>query len=173
MPVRLDTADAFLCVLSALALLYALYHAIRERLQSGAIKRLRDDARLLRNSLVNNEDLDPDVRQLLMRFNPSRIVASDSIETINKRNIYVCVEPDTRASDAENHAIMLFSLIHEMAHVMTPEYGHGSNFWQNFDVLLARAHQIGLYDRDVLNAALRRSPAFQLCDHRVTTAYLP
>ena len=119
MPIRLDTADAFLCVLSALALLYALYHAIRERLQSGAIKRLRDDARLLRNSLVNNEDLDPDVRQL--RHAGSTRAAS-SPRTPSRRSTsatYTSVSVDTRASDAENHAITLFSLIHEMAHVMT------------------------------------------------------
>lgn len=173
MPIRLDMTDSFLCVLSVLALVYALYYAIRERLQSRTIAHLRDDARRLRDSLVNREDLDPDVRQLLMRFSPSRIVASDSIETVNKRNIYLCVTPDVRATDAENHSIMLFSLIHEMAHVMTPEYGHGSNFWQNFGILLAQAQRIGLYDPDVLNAAMQRSPSFKLCDHRVTNAYLP
>ena len=41
--------------------------------------------------------------------------------------------------------LMMFVNLHEMAHVASHEYGHGTGFWQAFKTLLIRAEEAGLY----------------------------
>ncbi len=38
-----------------------------------------------------------------------------------------------------------FVIIHELAHVMTPEVGHTKLFWENMGYLLRKASEIGIY----------------------------
>ena len=42
---------------------------------------------------------------------------------------------DPNFTNEENYAIILFTILHEIAHIMTPSVGHDSNFWQNFQVI--------------------------------------
>ena len=174
MVVELTATQGFLVLVSILALLLAVCHAVVERLQPEEVHRLRDDARRLRDALLRRTDLDPDIAQLLRRFNPRYVNGSKrSSITLHKRAVRICVEPDPAASAEENHAAALFALLHEMAHVMTPEWGHPPNFWQNFDLLLRESRRIGLYDQETLDRVLNRTPPHNLCGHRLSPAYLP
>ena len=40
---------------------------------------------------------------------------------------------------------IMFVVIHELAHIITPETGHTENFWKNMRKLLDKAIELGLY----------------------------
>mgnify|MGYP000311272075 CR=1 FL=1 len=42
--------------------------------------------------------------------------------------------------------MLTYVLLHELAHVLTSEFGHGAEFIENFKLLLERARQAGHYD---------------------------
>ena len=44
--------------------------------------------------------------------------------------------------------IIMFVLIHEMAHLMTSSIGHTPEFWTNFRKLLHESIQIGIYKQE-------------------------
>lgn len=60
--------------------------------------------------------------------------------TVNKgQRIALCVEPKT------DENTLMFIAIHELAHVMTDEYDHNEQFWNNMKTLLKIAEENGLY----------------------------
>ena len=169
----MDTIETVLIVISIGALLFVVSRYRSELLQPDVIHRLRRDARLARDTLVGLEDIDPDVKVLLRRFDERLIVAANETYTKNKRHIRVCLGNDTRYGHDINYAMILFSLLHEMAHVMTPEYGHTPNFWQNFIVILEVADVVGVLDKEMVERGLALDPPFILCAHKMHTGYMP
>lgn len=63
--------------------------------------------------------------------------------TINKYRVYLCTDYDGIKYDDN---MLTYVLLHELAHVTTPEIGHGVAFKLQFDSLLNRAANAGLYD---------------------------
>ena len=127
----------------------------------------------MRDTLVGLEDIDPDVKVLLRRFDERLIVAANQTSTQNKRHIRVCVGNDARYGHDLNYAMLLFSLLHEMAHVMTPEYGHTPNFWQNLLVIIEVADILGVLDKEMVERGLALDPPFKLCAHSMHAGYMP
>lgn len=112
------------------------------------IDRLHRDIARLRSAIIRENkvlNLDPDIVQLVRRLDENNIVAGSKTYTIGKETIVVCTTPDLRFSTSENYDTIVFATLHEIAHVMTPEWGHGSNFWENFDVVLSIARSIGIF----------------------------
>lgn len=65
--------------------------------------------------------------------------------TLSKSKIYLCThDPINGAEYPEN--FLTFVLLHELAHCLNKEVGHGSNFQNIFQNLLDRAERHGLYD---------------------------
>jgi len=148
---ELDTFSNIILIISLSALLYALYIVYIESTQPPIIFKLRNDLKKIKIDLVNMENPekelnDPDVLQLINRLNPDYLYTSDSTYTINKKYIYVCTKLDSNFSYEENYKIILFTILHEVGHIMTPSIGHDQNFWQNFGVLINHAKTLGLYD---------------------------
>jgi hypothetical protein len=66
--------------------------------------------------------------------------------TIDKREIYICVEdPKTKQPYPQNQ--LAYVALHELAHVLTPEYDeHGPQFLATFAKLRDEAWRKGVYD---------------------------
>lgn len=72
-----------------------------------------------------------------------RIAKSDASYTIDKKRIYLCTERDGVTYDDN---MMTYVLLHELAHTLTAEIGHGREFGAIFRGLLRKAAENGLYD---------------------------
>lgn len=48
--------------------------------------------------------------------------------------------------------VLMFVTIHELAHVASEEYGHGKEFYDNFEWLLNKAEEGGFYFKEDFNA---------------------
>lgn len=64
--------------------------------------------------------------------------------TLNKgREIRLCLNKSSKADYNTN--IIMFILLHEMAHIMSYSYGHNDEFTYNMDVIVKTAVKLGLY----------------------------
>lgn len=162
-----------LMVMAAGLILLASYYGIRAHIQPAFITRVRRDAALLRDVVAQLPELDPDIRLLVRRFDETKIISGSETYTLHKKRIVLCDESDTNFSEEDNHVVRLLGVIHEMAHVMTPEYGHGENFWQNFGVLMHQAELTGIMDGAALDRILNSEPPFKFCDHYLHSGYAP
>ena len=67
----------------------------------------------------------------------------DIAYSLNKRSIHVCVRSPQGTLEPVNSTI--YVLLHEVAHVVTEEYGHTPQFWHNFKWLLEVSERVGVY----------------------------
>lgn len=105
--------------------------------------------------LVNKYKNDTDVKLLLKNFNTDNIRETDVLDddtsySINKGDeISLCIR-DKNDKNYKIHDIntLMFVSLHELAHLMTPrsEESHGSEFTENFIIILKEASNIGLYN---------------------------
>jgi len=73
------------------------------------------------------------------------VLKGDKSYTLSKSKIFLCThDPITGAEYPEN--FLTFVLLHELAHCLNKEIGHGSAFQTIFQNLLDRAERYGLYD---------------------------
>lgn len=63
---------------------------------------------------------------------------SDTTFTLDKRYIFLCL-------NTKNKNTLMYVAIHELAHIITKEYGHGNEFITNFQMLLKKAIDFGIY----------------------------
>lgn len=91
---------------------------------------------------------EPNVKRLLKNRNvplqeKSYYQDQEVAYSINKGElIALCVKHKDKMEDEQ---AMYFVLCHELAHIMTKEYGHTQNFWNNMRFLLEFSYQHGLY----------------------------
>lgn len=110
---------------------------------------LRRRIRLLRDHLCKYA-YDPYIRQFCLKEphlqwieNPCRCTSS---YMLNKgQAIYLCLKSRRVPYDYHDVNTLLYVVLHEVAHMMCPEYGHTTLFYQIFDFLLAEAQRIGIY----------------------------
>lgn len=95
--------------------------------------------------------LDPTIVHLKTKLMPHfpelakvTIVKSDSSYTFNKKKIYLCTEHNGQVYDDN---MLTYVILHELAHVLNNEFGHGKEFKRKFDELLDRAESYKLWDR--------------------------
>ena len=67
--------------------------------------------------------------------------------SLDKKTIALCVRSSSSSSNdaLESVNACMFVLIHELAHIATPDFGHTPLFWENMKVLLEMAEQLGFY----------------------------
>ena len=94
---------------------------------------------------------DQRVAQMKRNFNPDN-VSEGGLEhgytsySVNKgEKIVLCIRQSDNAFVSPN--VLLYVSIHELAHLMTKNVGHTSEFWKNFKWLLREAVEIGIYER--------------------------
>lgn len=74
----------------------------------------------------------------------TEIAGSNKSFTINKQYIHLCLKNKSGEYYSDN--MLIYVLLHELAHVLCDEIGHTDKFKDIFTDLLLRAAQHGLYD---------------------------
>lgn len=65
--------------------------------------------------------------------------------SLDKNTIALCLR-SPKTGDLETWNRSVFVLLHELAHIATPEAGHTPTFWRNMKALLELAHALGFYN---------------------------
>jgi hypothetical protein len=90
---------------------------------------------------------------LKRRFNPATVSENEPdspAETSYTKNkgesISLCLrEKESGQNKFHNVNVLKFVMVHELAHIITPEYEHSQNFWSNFRFLLEFCRAEGIY----------------------------
>jgi predicted metal-dependent hydrolase len=102
---------------------------------------------------LENEDTIVRLKALLVPVFPEllhvKLMKSDASYTINKQKIYLCTESDGEVYDDN---MLTYVILHELAHTLCPEIGHGKQFQKIFASLLARAVNHNLFDPNIPRA---------------------
>ena len=97
---------------------------------------------------LKNEDREG-IETLKDRYNPDQLSetglgAKYTSYSVNKgEKISICVRHEDNKFIDDN--IIVFVVIHELAHVMTKSIGHTKEFWDNMAYLLEQGEKIGIY----------------------------
>lgn len=75
------------------------------------------------------------------------IYAARRSYTLNKREVFMCLKDEN--GDYYDRNMIVFVFLHELAHVLNDEIGHGLRFQAIFRELLTRAIALKLYDPSV------------------------
>ena len=91
-----------------------------------------------------------DVAYMAKHYNPNALSEGNldsgyTSYSINKgEKVVLCIRQKDKSFVQKN--ILMYVVIHELAHIMThDEIGHTTKFWTNFKLLLEEAISIGLY----------------------------
>ena len=71
---------------------------------------------------------------------------NDAAYVINKKNMSFCLQKTSNQIVLEELNLITYVAIHEFAHIMSNEIGHGSEFIENFEFLLNYAKKIVYFD---------------------------
>jgi predicted metal-dependent hydrolase len=93
------------------------------------------------------------IKKLIDNYNPdklseSAIDAKYTSYSVNKgEDIYICLrhKHNDKHDEFMNDNIIIFVVIHELAHVMTKSVGHTEEFWDNMRFLLEISEKEGIY----------------------------
>jgi hypothetical protein len=89
------------------------------------------------------------VRDNFARMNPAYtsipLAEGDSAYTENKNHITLCLR-DPKTGSAYDENTIMYVALHELAHVVTHSQGHGDEFKANFNEILKRAADQGIYN---------------------------
>jgi beta-lactamase regulating signal transducer with metallopeptidase domain len=91
------------------------------------------------------------VRRLITNWNRGVTIKeignleSDAAYVINKQYMSFCL-PDDTANSLNKINLMTYVAIHELAHIMSDETGHGEEFVQNFEFLLNYSKRLNYTD---------------------------
>ena len=107
---------------------------------------------LIVNTLINSEHLsNGNIQRLIQNWNKGVSIKeigkmeSDAAYVINKQYMSFCL-PENTSKTLDNLNLMTYVGIHELAHIMSNETGHGDEFIQNFEFLLNHAKTLNYYD---------------------------
>ena len=90
------------------------------------------------NQLIRNYD-----KNALREISPLNISNHTSFTEGKGQRVVLCL----RSVSGEIHDIntIMFVVLHEMAHVMNEEWGHGEGFWKLFQIVLIDAAECNIY----------------------------
>ena len=144
----------------------------RFKKQSNIIIQLREYAATIKEYLLKKKLLKPKNEKLLRKFSINSIYESKESETINKATIFICTnKKNENISDRDNFEVIKFAFLHELGHVISVEYGHGPEFWENFQLLLIVAEELNIIDKFLLYKLLDSNTFY--CEHTLSRQYLP
>jgi hypothetical protein len=91
--------------------------------------------RLIDNWRGSIDELEPYAKEGILAYN------------VNKgEKINICLtDPITDKTIDDNINTLFFIIMHELAHVMTKEYDHNAEFWENFRFLIKFSDEKGVY----------------------------
>jgi hypothetical protein len=80
-------------------------------------------------------------------MNEIKLHRGDKSYTINKEKIFLCLKDEKGEYYTDN--MLLYVLIHELAHCVCKEIGHTDTFNEIFQVLLDKASSLGIYNPNI------------------------
>lgn len=100
---------------------------------------LEDDPHLhnIKALLIEAFPDDPDIQGL-------KLYKGDKSYTLNKEKIFLCMKDEN--GEYYNTNMLIYVLLHEIAHVKNHTVGHDENFQRIFDGLLKEAKKRKVYD---------------------------
>jgi predicted metal-dependent hydrolase len=105
---------------------------------------------LIKTNYEHYLENEPTVMRLRNKLSPIfpelkfvKMMKGNSSYTINKQKIYLCTEANGEVYDDN---MLTYVTLHELAHTMCPEIGHGEQFQSIFQTLLGRAERHKLFD---------------------------
>jgi hypothetical protein len=75
------------------------------------------------------------------------LTGSNKSLTINKQHVFICTKDEQGEYYSDN--MLIYVILHELAHVLCDEVGHTDKFRKIFQELLDRAHDAGVYDPSI------------------------
>ncbi len=90
-----------------------------------------------------------DICRLNPKFKSLNFRVGNASETINKKNVYLCLKDST--GNYYDYNMLMYVTLHECAHVLSKAIDSDHNntsqeFMDNFKMLLDKAESIGIYD---------------------------
>jgi hypothetical protein len=113
-------------------------------------KMVSDSLTLINKLSMKYPDKD-NVARLKEKFNPDTIREAvhekDSTSyTINKGEMmHLCLRNKNKNKTFHEHNLLMFVIIHELAHIASKSIGHNKEFYENFKFLLNEAAEINIY----------------------------
>ena len=80
-------------------------------------------------------------------WNEISLYSGDKSYTINKEQVFLCLKDEN--GEYYNKNMLLYVLLHELAHVINNEVGHGAKFNEINNELLALATEKGVYNPSI------------------------
>jgi hypothetical protein len=91
------------------------------------------------------------VKRLKEKFNPDKIREAEHEKdstsyTINKGEMmHLCLRQKDSNKSIHDDNLLMFVIIHELAHIMSQSIGHNNEFYDNFKFLLRESVKKGIY----------------------------
>jgi hypothetical protein len=91
------------------------------------------------------------VARLKEKFNPDKIreavhEKNSTSYTINKGEMmHLCLRNKDKNKTLHEHNLLMFVIIHELAHIASKSIGHNDEFYENFKFLLNESSELGIY----------------------------
>jgi hypothetical protein len=146
---KLNIFCIFLAFFICCILIYILYSQIEEHYLQNDDK--LDDLKTKIEPLFDNK-IEP-FNGSLTKLNNRNILEEINLYkgkksyTINKQKIFLCLKNEK--DEYYNDNMLLYVLIHEIAHVICDEIGHTDKFHQIFKELLDRAIKLNIYNPSI------------------------
>ena len=110
--------------------------------------------KIITDNLKNDQRYSNDtaVQRLIRNYNQGITLKeignmeNDAAYVINKKNMSFCLQKTKNGLTLEDLNLITYVGIHELAHVMSEEIGHGNEFIKNFEFLLDYSKLINYYD---------------------------
>lgn len=83
---------------------------------------------------LNNRDI----------LNEISMYKGDKSYTINKEKVYICLTDENGKYYSMN--MLMYVVLHELAHVICDEIGHTEKFHEIFEAILLRSTEMGIYN---------------------------
>lgn len=91
---------------------------------------------------INIDDIQKKIKESEILEN---ITNSDTSYTINKGEQIVLCLADRQTDNLYSYNVLMYVLIHELAHILNISYGHDENFKKIFKYILQKASDLNLY----------------------------
>ena len=99
----------------------------------------KDDSRVIERLSCDAELIVPGITR------KCTILSGFSTYTENKNKIYILLK-DQSTGNFYDYNTLVYALLHEVAHVLTPELNHTPLFTKIYEDLLQRAYKLGIYE---------------------------
>ena len=136
-----------LAMASLLLLIYFLYKQIKEHYAQDdpMLKELFETIKPMFQTETYNNELKPlNNRDILKEIS---LYKGDKSYTINKEKIFLCLKDEKNQYYPKN--MLIYVLLHEIAHVICNEIGHTEKFHKIFEDLLNEAIKLEIYNPSI------------------------